>query len=62
MKCFKDEKEKMLVREKDINDGLKKYFHNLFNEVYEILPYLNMLDNIEYDQTITTLIKFKNLR
>jgi len=37
VKCIKDEEGRVLVQERDIKDSRKKYFHNLFNEGYEIL-------------------------
>jgi len=49
-KCMKDEGDNVFGQERDINDRWKKYFHNLFNEGYEILPYSNMLDIREEDQ------------
>ena len=47
---MKDEGDNVFGQERDINDRWKKYFHNLFNEGYEILPYSNMLDIREEDQ------------
>lgn len=44
VKCIKDEKGRVLVQERNTKDIWKKYFHNLFNEGYEILPECNMLD------------------
>ena len=37
VKCIEDEESRVLVQERDIKDRWKKYFHNLFNEGYEIL-------------------------
>ena len=39
-----------MVQERDIKDRWKKYFHNLFNEGYEILRDSNMLDIREEDR------------
>jgi len=39
-----------LVQERDIKDRWKKYFHNLFNEGFEILPDSNRLDIGEEDR------------
>ena len=44
MKCIKDEEGRILVQKRDIIYRWKKYFHNLFNEGYEISPDSNMLD------------------
>ena len=49
-KCVKDEEGRVLVQERDIKDRWKKYFHNLFNEGYEILRDSNMLDIREEDR------------
>ena len=50
VKCIKDEEGIVLVQERDIKDRWKKYFHNLFNEGYEILPDSNRLDIREEDR------------
>lgn len=39
-----------MVEEKYIKDRWKRYFHNLFNERYEILPYFDRLDIREENQ------------
>jgi hypothetical protein len=44
VKCIKDEDDKIIVYERDIRDGCKKYFHILFSEGYDILPDSNMID------------------
>jgi hypothetical protein len=50
VKCIKDEEGRVLVQEKYIKDIWKKYFHNLFNEGYKILPDSNRLDIGEEDR------------
>ena len=50
MKRIKDEGDNVFGQERDIKNRWKKYFHNLFNEGYEILPYSNILDIREEDQ------------
>jgi len=50
VKCIKDEEGRVLVQERDIKDRWKKYFHNLFNKGYEILPDSNRLDIEEEDR------------
>lgn len=37
LKCVKDDEGNVLVKEIYIKDRWKKYFHNLFNEGYDIL-------------------------
>jgi len=44
VKCIKDDEGRILIQERDIKDRWKKYFHNFFNEGYEILPDFNRLD------------------
>jgi len=50
VKCIKDEKDRVLVQERGIKDRWKKYFHNLFNEGYEVVPESNRLDIGEEDR------------
>lgn len=50
MKCVKDEERKVLVHEKDIKDKWKTYFHNIFNEGYDISPNSSRLGIREADQ------------
>jgi len=50
VKCSKDEEGKDLVQEKDIKYEWKNYFQNFFNEGYEILTNVNMLNIREEDQ------------
>ena len=50
VKFINDKEGKILVQKRDIKEKWKKYFHNLFNEGYEILRDSNRLDIREEDQ------------
>jgi len=50
VKYIKDEEGIVFVQERDIKHRWKKYFHNLFNEGYEILLDSNMLTIREEDR------------
>jgi len=53
VKCTKDEEGRVLVRERDIKDRWKKYFHTLFNEGFEVIPDSNRLDIGEDERNYT---------
>lgn len=53
VKCLKDEKGKVLVKEQDIKDRWETYFHKLLDESVAILSCSNELSSRKVDQNYT---------
>ena len=53
MKCVKDEEDKVLVKEQDIKERWKSYFHKLFNEGHGTLLQFDRVNTREENENYT---------